>query len=320
MRSISIFLLVILASLVIVCQTKKALEKKKVINRSILGGIKSLFESKFSDKCKAVLKKKETPDKKVSPIKSFGYPNFNIGTKSMELEPRAPLSVLNKIKIPIKIGVYDYFIAGDANELQAFFECFGDYEVIGSELNDNGKWVENSGTIKIQLSNLRSGPKVTESMVDMVFAMGLDKIKDYLDPKAIIGLKWFGSPKDLGDLNDLDKLKQAWNLAKKYIPLPENAVNKIAEISAKKIPLQDKIKEFTLLIKKEKEAISAFKTQWRGNKNVSKKLKVLVSLTMYSKPENSVRATYDTGKSKVTLKEIGSAVNTFMTKMATVLE
>ncbi|XP_012558956.1 uncharacterized protein LOC100211383 [Hydra vulgaris] len=301
MRSFLFFHLAVVASLLFVCDTNK-----------LTKSFSKLIGSKPS--CKDILKNKGTPDKKnFSEFKNYGYPNFDDKTTKIKLEPRGPLSVLNGFKIPIRLGAEDYCIAGDSDKLKTFFECFGQYEVIGSELDMEGKWVNNTGTIKIQISNLSKGPKLTDSMYEMVFKMGLDKIQNYLDPSKIIGLEIFGGPK--GNLKDLKKLKKAWNTAKKYIPLPENAVNKIAEISAREISLPDKIEQVFQLIKKETDAIKASKSSWKEPKNVTKNKEFLVTLTMYARPENNVRATYDTLKPTVTLEEIGTAVNTFITKI-----
>ncbi|XP_065644804.1 uncharacterized protein LOC105848810 [Hydra vulgaris] len=315
MKLLSLLFLAVIASLLLSCPAKKTY-KNKVLNRSFLSSLKSLLPDYFSEKqCQATKQKNETPSaaRGDSPIKSFGYPDFNINAKSVSLDPKTSLSVISSFKSPINLGVYDFLIAGKPNELQAFFNCFSDYEVNGFILTENGKWEKNKGTIKIQLSNLIKAPKVTESVFEMIFSLGIDKITKYLDPKAIIGQSLFGNP---NVLNNIEKIKEAWRLAKKYLPIPDNLVDKVAEICAKDIPLNKKIKEFFNLLKSAQNTLSDFKKQWKGKDNVNRNSKVLVSLTMYSKPENNVRATYDTGKSAIKLKDIGDAVNIFMTKIA----
>lgn len=49
--------------------------------------------------------------------------------------------------------------------------------------------------------------------------------------------------------------------------------------------------------------------KWIGLKNnISAKRKVIVVLTMYTKPENGVRATYNIGKSTLKFADIGKAI------------
>ena len=229
------------------------------------------------------------------------------------LDTKVSLSFIKGFRQPIHLGVYDYLIAGTPRELKAFFDCFSDYEVIGHLLNEDGKWEKEKGTIKIQLSNLMKSPKFTESLWEMMFTIGLDTVTKLLDPSKIISNELFGKPTIL---KNIDQIKKAWRVAQKYLPIPENMVDKVAEICAKDLPIKEKINEFMVLLKNEQNQLSAFKEKWSGKDNVSTKSKILVSLTMYTKPEHRVRATYDTGKSKIYLKEIGDAVDKFLTKVS----
>ena len=274
---------------------------------------KSIGKQCFAKKKKGIVPSAEHLD---SPLKNFGYPYFNEKGKQVVLKAEVPLSHIFGFRQPVKIGSRDYVIAGYPDELLAFFACFENYKVIGSSLNEQGHWIPNTGSIQIQMQNLYTkGERLSSTLYEMLFKYTLDRIIKYLNPVAIIkGLDC----QILGGcdaVESLSKFKKAMEKIKKWLPGTDKLVKKILEIYQEKKPIKDKIKEIIDFIKDEQRRKAGIRKQWIGWGNVSNKdKKILVTLTMYSKPEHGVRSTYYMGHGTVSMKDIGEAVNIALEK------
>jgi len=262
-------------------------------------------------KCFAKKKKGLIPSAKDmdSPLKTFGYPHFNVEARGTVVRAGVPLSYMFGYRQPIKIGSRDYLIAGYPDELLAFFACFENYKVIGSSLNDEGHWIPNTGSIKIQMQNLNDFSKLSSTLFDMVFKYTMDRIIRYLVPTAVIkGLDC----KIMGGCDAVKTLagfQRAIAKIKKWIPGSDKFIAKIIEVYQKDIPLEKKMKEVLDFMRKEEKRKAGIRAEWIGWENVvySEK-KILVTLTMYSKPEHGVRSTHYMKKGTVTMRDIGEAL------------
>lgn len=266
----------------------------------------------FEKKAKGIVPSAENKD---SPIEVFGFPFFNEVSKSILLKAGTPLSYMFGKRQPIRIGSRDYIISGYANELQAFFDCFDKYAVIGSSLNQDGRWVSNTGTIKLQINNVdEHSTGLDSSLFDMLFKISLDRIIKYLQPTKIIKRMdaiILGSSKAASSKSEISK---ALDKIKEWLPGSDVFIKKFKEIFAKDISLKEKIKEFMKFVKDFQHRRSFIRKNWVGWDNVNKRKKLIVTLTMYAKPENRLRSTYDAGKATVMMGDLSKAFKIFLNK------
>merc|ERR1712048_48144 len=271
-----------------------------------------------------------------SPVKQFGFPHFNEGSQSTTLIPGVTLSYMFGKRQPIKIGSRDYVIAGFPSDLMEFFKCFEDYEIIGKSLGQDGRWTE-TGAVQVQLQNLNPRPGNMQSdLWEMLFKISLDRIIKYLNPvKIITGMdaKIFGSKKAASSLNDFEKMLKH---VKKWLPGGEELVAKIFDLFKRPCPacpdtgkdddddtvcklmklkcLKEKGKELIAFWKAEEARLNELRKKWVGWDSLSKTQKIMLTLTMYAKPEHGARATFNTGKSRMKLGDIAKALVTFFDK------
>jgi len=245
-----------------------------------------------------------------SPLEAFGFPYFDVKSKSITLKPGMTLSNLFKSqRIPIKLGSRDYIICGYAKEILLFFQCFENYNVIGSSLDQDGHWKTNTGTLKVQMSNVDPQSQGLDAELwEMLFKISMDRIINYLNPVNIISEKEalvLGSKRAVSNANEFEK---AIKKVKEWLPGSEDFVEKIVELYKKKGNLADKVKEFIDFMKEEQKKKAVLERQWVRMDNLDKNGKIMVTLTMYSKPENDIRTTYDFNKASVQMGEIAKAV------------
>ncbi|XP_065664929.1 uncharacterized protein LOC100202753 isoform X2 [Hydra vulgaris] len=294
-----LFTLVVLtvATFAVNCRRSDVKEKKATI--PFLSAIKAKFEPEFETKKNACEKKKkfkEVPSgKDDSPLQAYGYPEFNQNTKSITVDPKATLMLSNKVKQPIRIGSRDYVISGKAEEIVAFFECFGDYDIIGSELNADGRWPDNTGQIKIELQNVHP-EKVNFEMTlfETMFDMAMDAILKVLDSTKVAASAY--------------EIEQALKPIADYLPSPSEFIAKAKEVYVQKI---SKDKKKILMLNWLKEQDKKTMAKWEKSENVNKSDKLLMSLVMYTKPEKNLRTTYNTALSKISMKEIANILKLF---------
>jgi hypothetical protein len=286
-----------------------------------------LFKSK--DNCKKTKAKKLEPSaaKFDSPLEAFGYPFFQHDNNNHYtfISPGVSLSTSGsgngqKFKNPVMAGSRDFYFAGDRNDIKEFFNCFEAYEVIGQEMQETGHWLNKTGKIKIQVQD-EATYKIPNgaTLFDMMVKMTLDRIIKELDPKKIVTEKitYVYDPIThlFGDTTAQLKTKFSWlksnfEKARKWIPEdPEiiDGIKKILDaggIDTEPKSMLQKLKDF---FKKNKDKEGDLNV-WKEKKNLKKKGKVIGVITMYPKPNNGVRTTYNTGKSVVTMKEIGKAL------------
>ena len=249
-----------------------------------------------------------------SPLTTFGFPVFNEAARSVVISSDTSLSYMSYVREPVKIGLRDYVIVGYPDELIAFAACFENYNVIGSSVNREGHWNENKGTIKIQLQNIDTGgTELNSTLFEMLFKFTIDRIIKYLNPLKVI--KGFDAHilGGSGAVKNLARMTSAMNLIKPWIPGDKTLIEKMVEIYAKESPIKIKVNDF-IQIFEENEAKVALQKQWSGWANVRKEGEILVTLTMYAKPENDVRCTYDVGNATITMKEVGKAIHIFLGK------
>ncbi|XP_002161932.2 uncharacterized protein LOC100207260 [Hydra vulgaris] len=292
-----LFTLVVLTVATLAVNCRRSDVKVKKPTRSFVSDIKEKYEfNKRKKACENKKKSGEVPSGKVdSPILAYGYPDFNQKTKSITVDPKATLILSNKVKQPIRIGSRDYVISGKAKELVAFFECFGDYDIIGSELNANGSWPDNTGQIKIELQNINPGNgNFDKTLFEVMFDMAMDAILKVIDPTGIVASAY--------------EVEQALKPIVDFLPSPSEFIAKAKEIYVKKISKNEK-KKLMLYWLKEQDKITM--RMWKKPENVKKGDKLLMSLVMYTKPEKTVRATYNTAQSKISMKDIAKILKVF---------
>lgn len=279
------------------------------------------------EKCKKRKEDGEVPSAELgdSPVKTFGFPFFDINSRSTAVRPGVTLSYMFGTRQPIKIGSRDYVVAGFPGELMAFFECFRDYKIIGSTLAQDGHWYQN-GNIKIQLQNLNNvGVSTKDELWEMLFKVGVPRIIKYLNPVKIIkgmDAKIFGT-KILKTKMDMMK---ALAQIKKWLPGNDNFIQKIAALFMQPCPACDKedctIETLACLKNKGSKLIEFWKLEearkdklrekWVGWDDVTKsQRRIMVTFTMYAKPEHGVRATYNTGKSVLPVADVIDALKVF---------
>jgi len=266
--------------------------------------------------CKKAVEKGEIPSAKDnhSPIKQFGFPFFNEKSRSITLRPGVTLSYMFGHRQPIKLGSRDYVIAGFANELLAFFDCFKDYDIIGSSLAADGHWYPNTGSLKIQMQNLNTNSQgLNAQLWEMIFKISMDRIIKFLNPYEIIASRQalITGEKAIETLSELEK---AITKIKSWLPGSEKFLRKLIELMNAEGEAKDKIKAFIEFWKEQEKIKDALRKQWVGLDYVNKENKIFVTLTMYAKPTNGVRTTYNMGKATMKVGEIGDAIRIFMKK------
>jgi len=230
------------------------------------------------------------------------------------VRPGVTLSYMFGRRQPIKLGSRDYVISGWAKELIAFCKCFEDYDVIGSSLDQDGHWYPNTGSLKIQLSNVNpDSQSLNSELWEMLFKISMDRLVKFLNPMKIIAAK---EAIVLGNksVSSLSQMQQALEKVKKWLPGSDKFIAKILELFAKEGDLKDKMKEFIQFYKDEEKKKDALRKHWVGIDNVNKERKLMITLTMYPKPENRVRTTYNFGKATIKVKDIGEALMLFFSK------
>merc|ERR1712002_306177 len=260
-----------------------------------------------------------------SPVKTFGFPFFDISSRSTALKPGVTLSYMFGKRQPIKIGSRDYVVAGFPGELMAFFECFRDYNIIGSTLAEDGHWYQ-QGSIKIQLQNLNNvGVSTKDELWEMLFKVGMPRLIKYLNPVKIIkgmDAKIFGTKALTSKMTMLKALEQI----KKWLPGNDDFIQKIVALFMQPCPpcdkedctletlkcLKDKGAKLIEFWKQEEARKDKLRAKWVGWDDVIKsQRRIMVTFTMYSKPEHGVRATYNTGKSVLPVAEVIDAMKIF---------
>lgn len=91
-------------------------------------------------------------------------------------------------KTPVRIGAHEFVFSGTPEEIIAFCLCYDKYDVIGSELNEDGVFKSNTGEIKIQLQDTAAWDAgKSKDAVDMIIKYTLERITKFLNPMKIIG-------------------------------------------------------------------------------------------------------------------------------------
>jgi len=243
-----------------------------------------------------------------SPLETFGFPHFNVKSRSITLRPGVTLSNIFQ-RQPVKLGSRDYIVCGYAKELLLFFQCFENYKVIGSSLDQDGHWKANTGTLKVQMSNVNpQSQSLNAELWEMLFKISMDRIIKYLNPIKIISEKEalvLGSRKAVSNANEFER---AIEKIKEWLPGSEDFIEKLKELYKKKGDIKEKVKEFIDFMKAEQKKKAALEKQWVGMDNLDKNGKIMVTLTMYSKPENRARTTYSFDKASVKMGDIANAI------------
>jgi len=290
----------------------KAADVLKVLKSRLKNGGKNLEVCNLAVQNGKNGKQEASAKNGVSPLKQFGFPSFVLEGKKVKLVAGVPLSFLEGHFQPIKLGSRDYVFAGTSAELLAFTECFKDYDVIGSALAPDGHWKPGTGTLKIQMQNANTDSQGQHSeMWEIVFKISLDSIVAILGPKTLsaTATETLTGLKHLATATDLLEFLQT---AKQYLPNPAKYFKKIEEvIKATKMAKEDKVKEVQKMAEQVEKENKLPKGSW-SSKNVDKGKKIVVTLTMYEKPDNAVRTTYDMGKAQMKVSDIGEALAEYL--------
>jgi len=248
-----------------------------------------------------------------SPLDVFGFPYFDERSRRISVKPGVTLSYMFGVRQPIKLGSRDYIISGTAKQLQSFLECFSSYEIIGSSLQPDGHWAAGVGSLKMQLSNVNpTSPRLTDDLWAMIFKISMDRIIKYLDPMRIIedkDLLIMGGNKVIDTATDMEKLLFK---IKEWLPWTDKYLQKFMELYKGKGTLQEKTDKFLKYVKGEEAKRNSLRKQWIGLDNVDKDAQLMITLTMYDKPNNRVRSTYTFDQARVTVADVGKALKLFL--------
>jgi len=249
-------------------------------------------------------KDKQRPNAWDSPIKTFGYPEIKISGQSRAIQrlfTRISLNVYEKNLTPIDVGKEDYLIVGTKDEILAFCTCFEDYKVIGKQLMEDGTW-KNEGKLKIQLQNIAKWG-VNADVFDIVFKYTLERITRTLNPTGVIGEMDKALLGTTRLIDNIGKIKENIEKLRQWVPFGEIVIKKIISLVKDKTPPVKLVKDLYAFIRGQNEV----QKKWinLNKKVIDKGKKIIVTLTMYTKPENKVRATYNFDKATVTLGDIG---------------
>ena len=159
------------------------------------------------------------------------------------------------------------------------------------------------------MENVSRYGKLSLNIFDIIFKYGLDRIIKHLDPVGMIkGLDC----QILGGcdaVSSAEKLKKALDKILKWLPGGEKLALEVVRIFMKKCSITRKIQELLAFIKVREAREASIRKRWIGWDNVDYgEKKITLTLTMYSKPEHAVRATYRMTGASVTMGEIGEAL------------
>jgi len=253
-----------------------------------------------------------------SPIENFGFPQWDSQKNKVVLNQK-PIAVkltnTDENDQVFNLDVIDFVFTGTKKEIIAFCDCLG-HLTFQAKIpeEDKDSW-QKAGTLKLQVENLQDaffqGKDEKKTMLDVV----AKRILDYASPKnKLIAAEPFKVLMDyLFDVKVMS-IKKIFEQVKGVvmdIKIPyndlkniENAARNLNDVKSTKENLQlikDEITNDIKALFKKKPAPNG----WTGTDNLANnKGKYGVKITMYTTPENRVRASYDTKQGKINLRDV----------------
>ncbi|PFH33769.1 hypothetical protein BESB_079850 [Besnoitia besnoiti] len=238
-----------------------------------------------------------------SPLKSFGYPEFDEETGLTILRSRLPLTPVSGFLTPIRVGAEDYYIQGTYDKIIAFLECFEEYEVIGSTLATDGHWVEDpeQGPLYVQIQNTREGVRSPIAGIrNALFRIGFAHLAKALRINAIsrrfVGVSYDDILKGLNEVRQLSEF------------LPSSTTADVLAAWEDVMGTQDRKKQLASIVNAVTQAITRARLDpshgWEKSEAVDLSAPLTMALTTYPRPAHGVRATLTLPSNRVTLGAI----------------
>lgn len=302
---------------------QKMLEEKNKVNKAKIleGYLKDLMQrilarlkgQKHVD-CDKLKEEGITPEVRLghSPLKMFGFPVYDPKSGRPLLERRLSLNLINKIRVGIIVGAYDYVIQGKPERIKKFLNCFSDYVVTAQTLFPDGHWYSerhdgmDPRPLYLQVQGVVKG----SSAADLLVRHSLGRVLKKLDALALSRVK-------LGKLVDqvLDEEPDPEEMLELLSPL--SAAKQLREyaagVGAGFRKLLTEIAEAKTLKEKVTILMKFFEEnpggeEWTQPRAVFKHKSVTLRLTPYPRPDSTVRSTRRMDSNRVTLGEIGDAL------------
>jgi len=202
----------------------------------------------------------------------YGFPiQYNQNKNETIIHPGATLSTINGFKIPIKIGVKDYFI-GEYSDLKKFFKSHADFQIIAQTLQDNGKWIDN-------------GNQHVNLIIQNVGKSAEELLTSYIQEK-IVGLVVSGAGNIFGEARSLLSI------------LGSAAESGIYDILDSGKSAYDKTKEIHNFFNNLKK---------KNGYVVSRNSRLIVSLSAYAPPSTRSKLAIDLGSSTISMTQLYDA-------------
>ncbi|CBZ50082.1 hypothetical protein NCLIV_005580 [Neospora caninum Liverpool] len=238
-----------------------------------------------------------------SPLKSFGYPQFDEESGVTVLRPRIPLSTVNGFRAPVHVGAEDYYIQGTYDQVVAFFECFDEYEVIASKLMPNGHWTkeEGHGPLYVQVQNTIEGVRSPiGSPAQILFRYGVASLRKAIRVAAALNGHLPGSYEDLLQMVD--------NVSALAEFLPGASTDDVIDLWSELAATADRSQQIAIVVEAIEKAIQRKRLDesagWQDVDAVDLSAPLTVMLTSYPRPSHGVRATIALPSNKALLRDI----------------
>lgn len=304
----------------------KQLDIKSLSAKSVSTFLAKVAEKKRKDvfdpsKCRAALDEGDLPEARLghSPISTFGYPMYDPKTQTHYFDRKTSLNTVNGFPVPIKLGVYDYSIIGTPDQIKSFLKCFADYEVIGSTLGQDGHWHNDPETadvpvlpVSVQVQGVMKTGSIASLLTRRTVSSILQRVgPDVLDHKYLVDLL---KAHFAGEEVAIEKLVTQNKGLRRVLAVVELLGHKSEKTRTFLEELKlattvgEKVKVLTKYVNAYLSALNPTHGQWVGGENVRLSRKVSLTLTVYPRPNNDVRATRVMDSNIVTL---GDVLNVF---------
>lgn len=272
--------------------------------------------------CRRIKENGGVPTSHSAPLKVFGYPYFDEHTKKHSVRAALPLSKINGFLIPIKVGSRDYVVQGNPERVLVFTECFSAYMVVGSFLREDGHWDSTPHTdnpLFLQVTNVGAEP--FESVKTHIVHHSVETLLRRIGPLDTLGQSVAEGLRNIKHIGPamktaLTKVAGQWMWLENLMELA-SVLHMSLEDAAKAwdaISREDtfpkKVRKFLSFLTKAHNRIS---NQWSGAKNIDLTRKITLTITMYPRQENGVRATRKLSNSTVSVEELFEALKELVT-------
>ncbi|PHJ25364.1 hypothetical protein CSUI_000781 [Cystoisospora suis] len=277
----------------------------KTLEKLFKAWLQKVFRSKEAkEKCKQTKRAGGIPSASNgdSPLKTFGYPNFDEQSGTTWLQRRMPLSIVNGYPAPIRVGGEDYYVQGSYDEITAFLVCFEDYQVIGSKLTPDGEWQDDERYARIYLQIENTREDIRSPLGGVVSPLLRCGFEFFLR-------RFFKIGRALRHLTKFDRLlKKIASLRhmSEFLPSTSTSVlltnwNSLERADSN----EERLRELTGAVEAAHRRLGLGEEQgWLQPENVDLSAPLTLSFTTYPRPVQGVRATLPMSSNVVTLGEI----------------